>query len=226
MNFDVTYYSRIYRDFCALGDEDYPSVVHYYENHENGIQQLEFSEYFEILAAYTFSLYKINEHSKHILMSEVLVGEAINHNITHHKKEDIFYNTLLRKAVSCNHLLRHADAEHILRELIKIKPNNTFARRELRKCLTQQTPDYLKKIRAAAVLLLFTSAAIIVVELLFIRHLYPILTPWFEYSRITLFCLAVLILIFSEVWFKRKVKQKTKALIASAAQKKAGYSEE
>ena len=223
MNFDVTYYSRIYRDFCAIGDEDYPSVVHYYEDHETGIQQLEFAEYFEILAAYTYALYKINEHSKHILMSEVLVGEVINHNITRHRKEDIFYNTLLRKAVSCNNLLRHSDAEHILRELIKIKPDNVYAKRELQKCLLHQTPEYLKKIRAAVVLMLFLSAAIIVVELLFIRHLYPAFTPWFEYSRISIFVTAVLLLIFSEIYFKRQVNKQTTALIETAASKKAGH---
>lgn len=220
MNFDVTYYSRIYRDFRAIGIEDYPSVVHYYEDHEDGIQKLEFTEYFEILAAYTYALYNLDEHSKHILMSEVLIGESINHNITHHNEEDIFYNTLLRKSVSCNKLLRFKDGEHILQELIKIQPDNTFAQRQLKACLFSQKPKYVKKLRAVSVFLFFLSAGIIVVELIFIKHLFPALTHYFEYSRITLFVTGLLILLFSELYFRRATNLKSKGLIDKAKESK------
>lgn len=219
MNFDVTYYSRIYRDFRAIGIEDYPSVVHYYEDHEEGIQKLEFTEYFEILAAYTYALYNLDEHSKHILMADVLIGESISHNITHHNKEDIFYNTLLRKSVSCNKLLRFKDGEHILRELIKIQPENVFAQRQLKACLFSQKPRYVKKLRATSVFLFFASAAVIVIELIFIKHLFPALTHYFEYTRISLFVLGLLILIFSELYFRRATNHTMKNLVEKAKTK-------
>jgi len=216
MNFDVTYYSRIYRDFRAISLEDNPSVVHYYEDHEDGIQKLEFAEYFEILAAYTYALYNLDEHSKHILMADVLIGESIANNITHHNKEDIFYNTLLRKSVSCNKLLRFKDGEHILRELIKIKPDNVFAQRQLKACLFSQKPPYVKKLRAASVFLFFASAAVIVVELIFIKHLFPTWTHYFEYTRITLFVTGLLILLFSEMYFRRATNAKSQEVIEEA----------
>lgn len=216
MNFDVTYYSRIYRDFRAIGAKDYPSMLHYYEDHEEGIKKLEFSEYFEILAAYTYALYNLNEHNKHILMAEVLIGESIHNNVTQHNEEDIFYNTLLRKAVSYGKLLRFKDAEHILRELIKIQPENIFAQRKLNDCLLAQKPKYIKKLRAFSVLLFFLSAGIIVVELIFIKYFFPTLTHYFEYSRITLFVAGILILIGSEFYFKRVTRLKLNALIKQA----------
>lgn len=220
MSFDVTYYSRIYRDFRAISTKDYSSVVHYYENHENGIQKLEFAEYFEMLAAYTYALYNLNEHNKHILMAEVLIGESISNNITEHNEEDIFYNTLLRKAVSYGKLLRFKDAEHILRELIKIKPENTFAQRQLTKCLFAQKPKYVKNLRAFSVLLFFVSAAVIVIELVFIKFLFPNLTHYFEYTRIVLFLTGVVVLFASEFYFKRATKIKSDALIKEASEKK------
>jgi len=220
MSFDVTYYSRIYRDFRAIGTKDYPSVVHYYEDHEEGIQKLEFEEYFEILAAYTYALYNLNEHSKHILMAEVLIGESIKSNITQHNEEDIFYNTLLRKAVSYGKLLRFKDAEHVLRELIKIKPTNVFTQRELNKCLIAQKPTYIKKSRAFSVLLFFLSAGVIVIELLVIRYFYPAIAHYFEYTRIALFLLGIVILILSEIYFKRSTKSKSDAIIKEALEKK------
>lgn len=219
MSFDVTYYSRIYRDFRAIGTKDYPSVVHYYEDHEEGIQQLEFSEYFEILAAYTYALYNLNEHNKHILMAEVLIGESISQNITEHKEEDIFYNTLLRKAVSYSNLLRFKDAEHVLRELVKIKPENIFTQRELNKCLFAQKPKYVKNLRAFSVLLFFLSAAVIVVELIFIKYFFPALTHYFEYTRIALFLLGIVVLISSELYFKRATKLKSAGIVKQASKK-------
>lgn len=220
MNFDVTYYSRIYRDFRAIGTKDYPSIVHYFEDHEEGIKQLEFSEYFEILAAYTYALYNLNEHNRHVLMAEVLVGESIAHNIKQYNEEDIFYNTLLRKAVSYCKLLRFQDAEHILRELIKIQPKNIFAQRELNNCLFAQKPKYIKNLRALSVLLFFLSAAVIFVELIFIRSLLPTLTHYFEYTRITLFLTGILVLIASELYFKRATKLKLNVLIKQAEESK------
>jgi len=220
MNFDVTYYSRIYRDFRAIGTKDYPSVVHYYEDHEEGIKQLEFSEYFEILAAYTYALYNLNEHNKHILMAEVLIGESINNNITQHNEEDVFYNTLLRKSVSYSKLLRFEDAEHILRELIKIKPENIFTQRELNRCLFAQKPKYVKNLRAFSVLLFFLSAGVIFVELIFIKYFFPNLTHYFEYTRIVLFLTGIIVLIASEFYFKRVAKLKTNALTKEALEKK------
>lgn len=216
MNFDVTYYSRIYRDFRAIDAEDYTVTVHYYEDHEAGIQRLDFTEYFEILTAYTYALYNINEHAKHILMSEVVVGEAIRHNIRQYKGEDVFYNTLLRKAVSCNALLRHAEAEHILRELIKIKPDNKYTQRELRRCLHRQPPAYLKKMRAFCVFLFFLSGAVIVAELLFIKNFFPLYTAYFEYTRITLFVGGVTLLFGSELFFKYQTRRKTLFLTEQA----------
>ena len=220
MSFDVTYYSRIYRDFRAISTKDYPSVVHYYEDHEDGIQKLEFAEYFEMLAAYTYALYKLDEHNKHILMAEVLVGESINHNVKQHNEEDIFFNTLLRKAVSYGKLLRFKDAEHILCELIKIQPENIFAQRELNKCLFSQKPKYIKSLRAFSVLLFFLAAAVIVIELIFIKNLLPNLTHYFEYTRITLFLTGIFTLIASEFYFKRVTKLKSDALIKQASESK------
>ncbi len=220
MSFDVTYYSRIYRDFRAIGTKDYPSVVHYYEDHEEGIKQLEFLEYFEILAAYTYALYNMNEHNKHILMAEVLIGESINNNITEHNEEDIFYNTLLRKAVSYGKLLRFKDAEHVLRELIKIKPNNIFTQRELNTCLLAQKPKYIKNVRAFSVLLFFLSAGVIFVELIFIKYFFPNLTHYFEYTRIALFVTGIVVLIVAEIYFKRNTKSKSDAIVREALERK------
>jgi tetratricopeptide (TPR) repeat protein len=220
MSFDVTYYSRIYRDFRAIGPKDYPSVVHYYEDHENGIKQLEFSEYFEILAAYTYALYNLNEHNKHILMAEVLIGESIHNNIQKHDEEDIFFNTLLRKSVSYSKLLRFKDAEHVLRELVKIKPDNVFAQRELNNCLFSQKPKYIKSLRAFSVLLFFLSAGVIVIELIVIKYLYPALTHYFEYTRIALFLTGILILVASEIYFRKDTKTKSDTIIREALRKK------
>lgn len=216
MNFDVTHYSNIYRGFQSIDPEDHLTMVHYYEDNEAAIQQLEFEEYFDVLSAYTYALYNINEHHKHVKVAKILAQEAIHANIMIHEGEDVFYNTLLRKAVSCNLLMRYAEGEHILRELIKIKPTNPYTQRELRRCLLHQTPKYLSKIRGFSVLLFFISAAIIFAELIFMRPLYPMLVPYFEYSRIGIFLLGLVLLVGAEVYFRLDTKRQTKSIINSA----------
>ena len=127
---------------------------------------------------------------------------------------------MLRKAVSYGKLLRFKEAEHVLRELIKIKPDNVFAQRELNKCLFAQKPKYIKSARAFSILLFFLSAAVIFVELIIIRHFFPAITHYFEYTRIALFLMGIIVLIVSEIYFKKKTKNKSDAMIREALKNK------
>lgn len=210
MNFDVTYYSRVYRDFVSIQETDYRAVVHFYEEHEEGIRALVFSEYFEILAAYTEALFRITEHPKHILMADVLIAESIQNNIKFHKEEDIFYATLLRKAHSYNKMHRFSEAKHILHELLKIDAENKYAKRELKSTLLRHTPEKLKKTRATSIFLFFLAGFIILIELFCIRTFYRQYIPIFEYSRISVFVSGLLVLLIGEWRHRRRVNNLVK----------------
>ena len=168
-----TYHSPIYRGFKAIEASDYREVVHYFEKHEKRIVELEFDEYFEMLVSYSHSLFEIGSYAKHVLMADVVIEASIEQNVQFFHGEDVYYNTLFRKAASFYNLYEHDKAEHILKELIKMDPYNGEAALFLKKCLHDRKSSLIKNMRAAAMVLFLLTPMIIAAEVLFISHFYP-----------------------------------------------------
>jgi len=168
-----TYHSPIYRSFKALEASDYRAVVRFFEKHEKSIIQLEFDEYFEMLVSYSNSLFETGSFAKHVLMSDVVIEASIEQNVQYFHGEDVYYNTLFRKAASFYNLYEHNKAEHILKELIKMDPFNNEAIMFLKKCLHDRKSILIKNMRALAMILFLLTPMIIAGEVLFISHFYP-----------------------------------------------------
>ncbi|MBV6440474.1 MAG: hypothetical protein EPGJADBJ_02143 [Saprospiraceae bacterium] len=166
---------RLYRDFKALGTNDFYGVVRFYEQFEDGIRALDFEEYLECTLAYTNALYETGLHGKHVVMCDHLLEVIIMQNIETWGGEDIYERVLFRKAASLFHLQEYPKAEHVLRELVKINPADPLPRRFLEKCLLHQKPAWLMKTRAACVALSLLAACVIALELFIVK---PFFAAW------------------------------------------------
>ena len=175
-----TYHSPIYRGFKSIETDDRRAVVRFFEKHEKAIIQLEFNEYFELLIAYTDSLFEVGAFAKHILMSDVVIEASIEQNIQFFHGQDVYYNGLFKKAASFYNLYEYDKAEHILRELIKMNPYNSETINFLKKCRHDRKSSFVKNMRAAAMVLFLITPLIIAFEVLFVTHFYPY---WVEYVR-------------------------------------------
>jgi hypothetical protein len=83
-------------------------------------------------------------------------------------------------------------AERILRELLKMDPENKHTGRFYRKCRLKARPQLLNKVRAGSVFLFLLSALIISIEVLFVRPWYAIYVDLVEQTRNSLFFLGCL----------------------------------
>lgn len=173
MNRYTTYHSKLYRDFKAIGAAEYRSIVRYYEEHEEELHQLDFEEHFELMVAYTKALFETGAYAKHVLMANVVVEISIRHNVKFYKGEDIYFQTLFRKACSLYHQYELPHAEHILRELIKMDPYSEEVIYLLKKCYRNRRPFLLRNTRAAAMFFFLLTPFLIALDELVIRHFYP-----------------------------------------------------
>ncbi len=220
-NLTSTYHSKIYRGFKDIEPNEYLSVVRYYETYEEEIKQLDFSEFFELLIAYTDALFEVGAYQNHALMVDAAIEISIINNIKFYNKKDIYYELLFKKAASCYNLMRYNEAEHILRELIKINPQNEISIRFLNKCLLQKKPNFIKNARAVSIFLFLIAALIISIELIFIRPLFEMHTATVELARNTTFFFGVSILIGCELVYFIKVKKQLSCFVEQARKKKA-----
>lgn len=194
MQLQSKYRSKIYRDFRAIGDREWRTIVRYYESCEEQILHLDFEEYFEILDAYTNALFETGAYEKHLLMADAVIEASVMNNVKFFKGEDVFLRTLFKKAASSFQLHDLKQSEHILRELLRIDPYDQQAALFLKKCLRKMHSLLVRQTRAVSILLFLLSALIICVELLVIRPFYPMLDQLVEISRNFIFLLGIVVL--------------------------------
>jgi hypothetical protein len=208
----TTYHSRIYRDFKAIPSTDFRRIVRFYERFEKTILTLDFDEYFELLVSYSRALFEISEYQKSILMAETVIHTSIMDNITHVNGEEIYCNTLFRKAAAHYNIYEYTETEHILQELLKLQPFNPLSILLLEKTLRKKESRFIQNIRAATIFLLLMAAITIAVELLLVRPFFEKYTHIIENGRNTMFFLGVIVMIggtFLHYWRVHLLVKKT-----------------
>ena len=217
MNTPKTYHSKIYRDFRDIEDNDYRTIVRFYEEYEDEIRQLEFEEYFELLVAFVNALFETGSYKKYLLMVDVVIETTILKNIQLFQGEDIYYNMLFRKAASHFNLMEFGKADYILRELIKMDPFQEETIGFLKKCLRKMDGGRVKKFRNLSLFLFCFSAITIGVELIYITPNFPDLTQTVMLFRNTLFLGGILGIFGSDFIHRIRVNQEVNQFVKEAA---------
>jgi hypothetical protein len=168
----TTYHSRLYRAFKGLERGDHQGVVRFFEREEEGILKLVFEEYYEILMAYCDALFETGAYRQHILMADVVISLTMRHNIHLFEGRDVFRHFLFRKAAALYNIFEGEQAEHILKELMKMDPSDREAIFLYSKCRQRQYPGLVGEFRALSILLILISACMIAVEILFVIPFY------------------------------------------------------
>ncbi|MBK7937715.1 MAG: hypothetical protein IPJ82_11760 [Lewinellaceae bacterium] len=173
MNFLPAHRLRLYRNFKALEVSDFHGIIRFYEQFEDGIRALDFEEYFDCTEAYTNALFQTGNHGKHVVMCDHLLEIIIMQNVETWGGEDLYAKTLFLKAASLYQMHEYPKAEHVLRELVKIYPADRLPCRFLEKCLLRQKPAWLMKTRAATVVIVLLTAAVIAGEIFIVQPFWP-----------------------------------------------------
>lgn len=214
------YHSEVYQEFKEIADNEYRSIVQFFEEFEKEIKQLEFDEYFELLLAYADALFETAAYENHLKVVDAAIGFTIENNIKFYQGKDVFFELLYKKAASQYNLLEYDKAEHIIRELIKMEPNNELTVRFLKKCIGQTKPSYIQTGRALSVFIFLITALLISIELTFIRPFYPVHEELVETGRNALFILGWIVLVSGDLFRKYQVNSQVRTFVSKTKKHK------
>ncbi len=181
--------SQLYRQLRDVDPRDYHRTIRMYEEKEAEIGRLEVFEYFELTVHYANALFATGAYRQHLLMVDLVINACIRHNITTVEgvDGDVFQHLLFTKGASAYRLGHHTTASHVIGELIRIDPYRALPFRFLRTILFSQQKKTLQAGRAIFLLCMLLTAAIITLDLLFIRHFYPQFTPGYQVASAAVF---------------------------------------
>ena len=215
-----TYQSSLFKSFKAIGAGEFRQVVWYYERNQKAILALEFDEYFEMLVVYTNALFEISEYQKHIRLADLVIETSIIENINFVNGQEIFKSMLFKKAASHYNLFEYQKAIHVLRELLKIEPDNAHNIQFLEKCLREERPQIMRHAKAIAILLFLVSALTVSVEVLVVRHFFPDFSYQVEIVRNIMFCTGLFVLLSGLIWHRLRSHQEVQKFIQTVKKSK------
>lgn len=217
--FASTYHSRIYRDFRGLETGDFQGVIRFFEQYEQKILKLSFEEYFEILMGYCDALFEAGAYQKHVLMADVVIELTIKHNIHYFKELDVFRHFLFRKAAALYNLFEGEQAEHILKELIKMDNTDREALFLYTKCRQRRYPGLINQFRAVSIFMFLITAVIVAAEVLLVVPFYTSFADSLEAVRISTFISALCTVFTGNVVVALLARRDARQLIAGISPK-------
>ncbi len=218
--FKPTYQPKVYREFQAIEPSAYRQIIRFYEDHEEDIKRLDFDEFFELLIAYVGALFETGAYRKYLLMVDAAIECTIEQNVLTYQGKDLYFSLLFRKAASLYNLMEYDRSDYILRELVKMNPDEADTVRFLKKCLRKKQPGYIHQIRAGAILFFLVSALVVSLEVLFVRPFYAAQAEAVEMVRNGLFLGGLLCLLGGDLWHRWRVEREVNDFVSSVRQHK------
>jgi len=214
------YHSKIFSEFKKIEPEAYRSLIRYYQEYEEDIKRLDFSEHYELLIAYLEALFEIGSYEKFISIVDPAIELTILNNIKFYKGEDIYKKLLFRKAAAHFNNMEFLQAEHVIRELIKMNPGDDISIRFLKKCLRRRRPRYLTNTRAFSIFLFFLTASIIAIEILIVRTFFKEFTFLVEATRTVIFFSGCGLLLGGYLIYRWQVNNRVDAFVEKSKKEK------
>lgn len=200
--------------FYMIDPTAHRNIVEYYESNREQIAYLADEKRLNIFSAYLDALYQLGQFSKYLKESQYMLESLYDCQYEFIDFRSILSDTLYCRSRSLFELGYLSRAESELVELLKLDRHNKEAKRLILGVFIQKKIDLLQGISAVTILTAFLAAAIIAVELLYIRPFYPEWTNSFEWTRnfllsfsIVHFFIARLVL---HVWSRSDLRSKLK----------------
>jgi tetratricopeptide (TPR) repeat protein len=214
--------SETYEAFLAIDEGAYKEKIQFIEENFFMLRQLDAEEYFDMMVLYGEALFEAGEYARQTKLADHIVEMSIERNIILHREQDVYFETLFKKAASLHNLDKVDQAVHILKELIKINPDHESSKLFLINCFIHQKKPSVRPYRNVSLLLLLISALVIAVELIFVRRLWPSWTAIVEMVRNGLFIGGVILLIAGEVMVRYRAVEDVYSFSRETKKRKEG----
>ena len=214
--------SDTYEAFLAIEETAYKEKIQYIEENFFMLRQLEAGEYFDMMVLYGEALFEVGEYARQAKLADHIVEMSMERNIIRHREQDVYFETLFKKAASLHNLDKIDQAVHILKELVKINPDHESTKLFLINCIIRQKKPLVRPYRNVSLVLLLSSALLIAIELILVRRLWPSWTMIIEMIRNGLFIGGVILLIAGEVMVRYRAVEDVYSFSRETKKKKEG----
>jgi tetratricopeptide (TPR) repeat protein len=212
--------SQTYDAFLGIEEGDYKEKIRFVEENFFMLRELDAEEYFDMMVLYGEALFETGEYARQAKLADHILEMSIERNIITHRDQDVYFETLFKKAASLHNQDKMDQAIHILKELIKINPDHERSKLFLINCLIRQQKPTVKPYRHISLVLLLASAAVIAIELIFIRRMWPSWTTLTELIRNGLFLAGVILLVAGEVMVRYRAVEDVYSFSKNTRKKK------
>ena len=130
-------HSETYEGFLAIEANAYKERIQYIEENFFMLRELDAEEYFDMMVLYGEALFETGEYGRQAKLADHIIEMSIERNIVIHRHEDVYFETLFKKAASLHNLDKIDPAVHILKELIKINPDHESTKLFLINCISR-----------------------------------------------------------------------------------------
>jgi len=213
---------KLYRNFKSLRVNDFHGIVRYYEEYEADIRLLDFEEYFDCTYAYATALFETADYERHVAVCDDLLELIIMENVDTWAGEDVYAQVLLKKAASLHQLREDAQAEHVLRELLKIHPDHHLARHTLQANLLRRRPRWLLQTRALALAALLLCILLIAAALFVVEPFFPQYSDMARWAYNALMIGAAVLLAFGEFAHYWRCRREVRVFAKKAQKRRCG----
>lgn len=191
--------SETYDAFLAIDQNAYKEKIRFVEENIFTLRDLDAGAYFDMMVLYGEALFETGEYERQAKLADHILEMSIARNIVMHRDQDVYFETLFKKAASLYNLDRLDEAVHILKELVKINPDHEATKLFLINCFIQQKKAHVRPYRSLSLLLLLSSALVIGVELIVVQNHWPTWITIVELVRNGLFIAGVGLLVAGEI---------------------------
>ena len=217
-----TEHSETYDAFLAIEQNAYKEKIDYIEENFFMLRELEADEYFDMMVLYGEALFETGEYLRQAKLADHILEMSIERNIVMHRNQDVYFETLFKKAASLHNLEKIDQAVHILKELLKINPDHESTKLFLINCIIRQKKSTVRPYRNISLVMLLASAFVIAFELIFVRRLWPEWTSVIEIIRNGLFICGVILLVAGEVLVRYRAVEDVYSFTRATKRKKEG----
>lgn len=213
-------HSETYEAFLAIEQNAYKEKIDYIEENFFMLRELDADEYFDMMVLYSEALFETGEYGRQAKLADHILEMSIERNIIMHRDQDVYFETLFKKAASLHNLEKIDQAVHILKELLKINPDHESTKLFLINCIIRQRKATIRPYRTVSLFLLLASAVVIAFELIFVRRLWADWDPIVEMIRNGLFITGVILLIAGEVMVRYRAVEDVYSFARSTKKKR------
>ncbi len=214
-----TDHSDIYIGFLEIPKRDFSRQIYYVEKHIDSIFHMDDFPRIEVLNKYIKALFEIGHYQKCLSHIDPLITDLFEADF-HPEEKDILCDLLVRKACSQYNLNNFHDAEHIIKESVKINPEQNRAIQILHSIKLRRIRQKLSGIRSLSIMILFFGLCITCIDLLVIQNFYPEKALSVMYLRNTILSISGTTLLSLEIGAYMKSKMDAKAFHQSVLDKK------